>query len=43
MLMILSLQDNNFQNIKFEEELYNFETLGSIEIIKANTPTIDDN
>jgi hypothetical protein len=43
MLMILSLQDANFKNLKFEEELYNFETLWTVEIIKEDTPTIDDN
>jgi hypothetical protein len=43
MLMILSLQDATLKNINFEEELYNFETTGSIEIIKEDAPTIDDN
>lgn len=43
MLMILSLQDANLKNLKFEEELYNFETLWSVEVIKEDAPTIDDN
>jgi len=43
MLMILSLQDANFKNLKFEEELYNFETLWSVEMVREETPAIDDN
>lgn len=43
MLMILSLQDANWQNISFEEELYNFETSSTVEVVREDGPKINDN
>jgi len=42
MLMILALEDGTFRNISFDEELYDFETLETIEVVKEKAPIIDD-
>ena len=42
MLMILSLEDGAFKNISFNEELYDFETTDTVEVIKKEAVLIDD-
>lgn len=42
MLMILSLEDGAFKNISFDEELYDFETTDTVEVVKEETVLIDD-
>jgi len=42
MLMILSLEDGTLKNISFDEELYDFETLETVEVIKEDAVLIDD-
>ncbi len=43
MLMVLNLKDNTGANISLNEDLFNFQTLDSIEQIKEDAPIIDDN
>lgn len=49
MLMVLSLEDGTFKNISFDEELYDFETLDTIDVAEEKTEKeaekvlIDDN
>ncbi len=43
MLMVLNLKDKMGANISLAEDLYNFQTLDSIEKVKEDAPIIDDN
>lgn len=43
MLMVLSLKDSLFSTIALDEDLFNFQTMGSVEQVKEDAPIIDDN
>jgi len=42
MLMVLNLKDGAFSNVSLNEDLFNFQTLDSIEQVKEDSPIIDD-
>lgn len=42
LLLILSLEDSKLRNISFDEELYDFETWNTLEILKEDAIKIDD-
>lgn len=43
MLMVLNLKDESGSNIMLSEDLFNFQTLDTIEQVKEDAPIIDDN
>lgn len=43
MLMVLNVEDENGSNVELSQDLFNFQTLESIQQVKEDAPIIDDN